>query len=196
MFHSGDEEETSNNPSNALFLGVVGVVLPCLVSVPVRSFIYVDKCWQPGATEAGLQLEQRSADTADIELDTDTETAEVARAEDSRARRISRVVRRALRTRTRRPPTNFYTNRGHQQAPVLGPRPSRAYSLYDLRDLAAAAGSAAAEVEEAAGLPPSYSAAVGLDQLPPSYSDTAVTRLRLGPYVVLLENRQIHAFRK
>ena len=166
------------------------MVLPCLVSVPVRSFIYVDKCWQPGTTEAGQQLEQRS----DMELDTDTETAEVARAEDSRARRISRAVRRALRTRTRRPPTNIYTNRGHHQAAAPGPRPGRAYSLYDLRDLAAAAGSA--EAEEAAGLPPSYSEAAGLDQPPPSYSDTAVTRLRLGPYVVLLENRQIHAFRK
>ena len=71
----------------------------------------------------------------------------------------------------------------------------RAYSLFDLRTVTEAGGDTEDTEVTSRGLPPSYSEAAGLDNPPPSYSETNIARVRLGPYIMLLDNNKIRRIR-
>ena len=70
----------------------------------------------------------------------------------------------------------------------------RAYSLFDLRTVTAASADPETDLTSR-GLPPSYSEAAGLDNPPPSYSETNIARVRLGPYIMLLDQNKIRRIR-
>ena len=69
-------------------------------------------------------------------------------------------------------------------APTITPLP-RPGSLFDLTSVAGGE----REESRSPDLPPSYSQAEGLDQLP-RYSQVRVDRVDLGPYVVVLDRNQ------
>lgn len=91
---------------------------------------------------------------------------------------------------TRNPATNPGTSNAHIIIPVRFP------SLYDLGSISEdivetneAITSPTNAEEGINSLPPSYSQAEGLDQLP-SYSEVDVSRVRLGPYVMVYDKGQ------
>ena len=72
----------------------------------------------------------------------------------------------------------------------------RVHSLYDLRSLHDHQDNS--QEEDGPCLPPSYSIATGLDQLPPSYAETNNKQVRLGPYIMVIDKneKQIQKFRR
>ena len=167
----------------------IGGLSSAQVPVPIKAFIYMDKSQaQNVQTPNRNVVVEEGDDASDIEQPP-------PRGRVTRSQKLTRGLRRTLRTR--RPPTNIIVNRQHPPSSIpedhLVTIP-RAYSLFDLRTVTEP--SADPETEPSSrGLPPSYSEAAGLDNPPPSYSETNIARVRLGPYIMLLDNNKIRRIR-
>ena len=180
--------------SNSLFsdydrvilLVFIGGLSSAQVPVPIKAFVYMDKS-QPVQSENRNVVVEEGDDASDSEQPPE-------RGRVTRSQKLTRGLRRTLRTR--RPPTNIIVNRqhppsGNHEHLVTIPR---AYSLFDLRTVTAASADPETDLTSR-GLPPSYSEAAGLDNPPPSYSETNIARVRLGPYIMLLDQNKIRRIR-
>ena len=172
-----------------ILLVFIGGLSSAQVPVPIKAFIYMDK--------SQGQTGQNAARNDAIEVEGDHESdieQPPQRGRVTRSQKLTRGLRRTLRTR--RPPTNVIVNRQHPVS--INPEHlvtiPRAYSLFDLRTVTDPSGDPDTELTSP-GLPPSYSEAAGLDNPPPSYSETNIARVRLGPYIMLLDNNKIRRIR-
>ena len=172
-----------------ILLVFIGGLSSAQVPVPIKAFIYMDK--------SQGQTGQNAARNDAIEVEGDHESdieQPPQRGRVTRSQKLTRGLRRTLRTR--RPPTNVIVNRQHPVSsnPEHLVTIPRAYSLFDLRTVTDPRGDPDTELTSH-GLPPSYSEAAGLDNPPPSYSETNIARVRLGPYIMLLDNNKIRRIR-
>ena len=172
-----------------ILLVFIGGLSSAQVPVPIKAFIYMDK--------SQGQTGQNAARNDAIEVEGDNESdieQPPQRGRVTRSQKLTRGLRRTLRTR--RPPTNVIVNRQHPVSsnPEHLVTIPRAYSLFDLRTVTDPSGHPETELASH-GLPPSYSEAAGLDNPPPSYSETNIARVRLGPYIMLLDNNKIRRIR-
>ena len=171
----------------------IGGISLAQIPIPIKAFIYMDRT---NKTEHNENI-NNATDNSERQVD-----VEQPRQSSWKKPRITKRIRKTLRTR--RPPTNIIVNRPHPQNDGLENNSNdgleninipRAYSLFDLRTLPVDEGVENIGDEDISTLPPSYSEAAGLDTLPPSYSDTNIARVRLGPYIMLLDNTKIHTFK-
>ena len=183
----------SSNPlfsdyDRVILLVFIGGLSSAQVPVPIKAFVYMDKSQaQPVQSENRNDVVEEDDDASDSEQPPE-------RGRVTRSQKLTRGLRRTLRTR--RPPTNIIVNRQHP--PLVNPENlvtiPRAYSLFDLRTVTSASADQDTELTSR-GLPPSYSEAAGLDNPPPSYSETNIARVRLGPYIMLLDHNKIRRIR-
>ena len=166
----------------------IGGISLAQIPIPIKAFIYMDKSIKTGQNESANEA---------IDNNDSPEDVEQPRQNTWKKPRITKRIRKTLRTR--RPPTNIIVNRPQPQdnsnVGLENINIPRAYSLFDLRTLPGDTEDIGVE-DDISTLPPSYSEAAGLDTLPPSYSDTNIARVRLGPYIMLLDNTKIHTFKK
>ena len=182
-----------------LYLFYVLFLLWVMVT-PVSGFIYVHK---PDDSE-----EQRH-DAEDFVEVPDEDEDFVTTIKESRMRKLTRQMRRPLRSKRRS--GNYYNRRSE-----AGPAPAhnndrddedqirtrhniqipRVHSLFDLRSLHDQQD--VEDDEECCHLPPSYSLATGLDTLPPSYEETNNKQVRLGPYIMVIDKneKQVQKYKK
>ena len=183
-----------------ILLVFIGGLSTAQIPVPIKAFIYMDKT-------QSQTVQNETSNVGDGDNDSSEADQPPQRGRVTRSQKLTRGLRRTLRTR--RPPTNIIVNRQHPLPNHPHPLPDssvtpvtipRAYSLFDLRSVPVSDprgddGQPGHTDTSPRGLPPSYSEAAGLDTPPPSYSETNISRVRLGPYIMLLDNNKIRRIR-